>query len=628
QVYLFGTFGDGIILVKNLYAQKVPIGNSETKISALTIGDQAIFLASAKGEIYRYDGQKSQLIDSTSMRLSKLFYFPSVQFSINPTYPGLLMQKELDLPGTYYGYGTIKDAFQSQKGRVYIAGTILGLKSDTSPDTTVWNLSAPRLNLYSTKIKALAARFKSIGQVADTQEILLSNPNGTLRYDGKSKVEPLFYQGQRFQVNSMNGLGDSLLLGTEKHGVLCYDDQGLHAFLNEQNGLLADQVFQVSTSPDYLLIRGAKGIQLYPFDQGGPILVGEPEGLPVDRSADVVIFGQHLYTTSKGDLMCVDLASLAPKVEGAPTIYVDSIVVNNKRVQKRHELAANENQLAIHYDFRNLKYKKEAQVAYRMTGLDDEWQQLKETSGVLKFPYLPSGTYQLSLATSVRGQQRVPFRYDFVIQSPFYFQFWFIGAVLLGITGIAVATVRFYLRRIEKKNSIALEREHLLAALNQSKLMAIRSQMNPHFIFNALNSIQDLVLKKETFKAYDYLTEFSNLVRSTLKYSNEDFITMEKEVQFLELYLTLETLRFKNHLTYRIFNEVAPTTKIPPLMIQPFVENAIQHGLLHQLGRKELMIHFFDRDGEVCCEITDNGIGRTQAKRIKKRQDLTHESFS
>ena len=162
--------------------------------------------------------------------------------------------------------------------------------------------------------------------------------------------------------------------------------------------------------------------------------------------------------------------------------------------------------------------------------------------------------------------------------------------------------------------------------INASKLSAIQSQMNPHFIFNSLNSIQDLILKGDVEHSYSYITTFSNLVRRTLSYSEKDFIEFDQEIKLLELYLSLEKLRFKKDFSYTINFENMEEIMLPPLLVQPFIENALLHGLLHKEGAKTLTISFKLKETLICV-VEDNGIGREKSKAIKLRQGSEHESF-
>jgi LytS/YehU family sensor histidine kinase len=136
-----------------------------------------------------------------------------------------------------------------------------------------------------------------------------------------------------------------------------------------------------------------------------------------------------------------------------------------------------------------------------------------------------------------------------------------------------------------------------------------------------------LILKNKKEVSYDYIVLFAELVRSSLNNSNNDFIPIEEEMEFLEVYLKLEKLRFGNEFTYEIITNEIDDIYIPSLIIQPFLENSLLHGLMHKKGNKKLTIEF-DLGEELLCIITDNGVGREEAKRIKERRGGGHESFA
>ncbi len=166
----------------------------------------------------------------------------------------------------------------------------------------------------------------------------------------------------------------------------------------------------------------------------------------------------------------------------------------------------------------------------------------------------------------------------------------------------------------------------------ESKFMNLRLQMNPHFLFNSLSSIQHLIVSQQTTKAYKYLTIFSNFLRSLLNYAEKNFIQLDEEIKILNMYVELESLRFDGSFHYEITvdeNLSNDVVFVPSLMIQPFAENAIWHGLLHKEGEKKLIIRFAgDADEVLLCIIEDNGIGREKAAAIKnnKISSMVHES--
>jgi sensor histidine kinase YesM len=184
------------------------------------------------------------------------------------------------------------------------------------------------------------------------------------------------------------------------------------------------------------------------------------------------------------------------------------------------------------------------------------------------------------------------------------------------------------MKKNKRKRKVEYEKQRMQIDIFESKLKALRSQMNPHFIFNSLNSIQALVLKKDIEKSYDYIEMFSNLVRKTLVFSEKNYIPISEETDFLNIYLDLESLRMKEEFSFKIENNTTQDIQIPSLLIQPFLENAIHHGLLHKNGQKELSIFFNCEKEFASCIIIDNGIGRDKANEINQRQKYRHDSFS
>jgi tetratricopeptide (TPR) repeat protein len=221
----------------------------------------------------------------------------------------------------------------------------------------------------------------------------------------------------------------------------------------------------------------------------------------------------------------------------------------------------------------------------RITGLEQERE-------------LSQSKYDLALT----GQQ--------LIQETNKRQQWVIYSLILGmiLTGLAA----FFFYRSNKQQKLA---NNLLA------LKSLRSQMNPHFIFNALNSVNNYISRRDERSANRYLSDFSRLMRAVLENSEEDFIPLSKELELLELYVKLEHSRFPEKFDYKITldeNIAVEAFQIPPMLLQPYIENAIWHGLRYKEEKGELKIDIRQRDQEVIeIEITDNGIGRRKSAEIK-----------
>jgi LytS/YehU family sensor histidine kinase len=191
--------------------------------------------------------------------------------------------------------------------------------------------------------------------------------------------------------------------------------------------------------------------------------------------------------------------------------------------------------------------------------------------------------------------------------------------ILVVLVGLVVVLIAFRLVLKGIKN-----RERQKQRLLEAEKRSLLSQMNPHFIFNSLNSIQHFIIQNDEFQANNYLTNFSSLIRRILENSKKNLISLNEEIATLTLYLDMEKLRFEEGFEYRIIRDqnidYAETT-IPPMMIQPFVENAIWHGLMPLESKGVLTITFSRIDGYFHCLICDNGIGREKAARLKGKKE-------
>jgi len=184
--------------------------------------------------------------------------------------------------------------------------------------------------------------------------------------------------------------------------------------------------------------------------------------------------------------------------------------------------------------------------------------------------------------------------------------------------------------RIESIENTLLQKNEIEVQLASSEIKALRARMNPHFIYNALNSIQYFILNNNPELAQKSLTNFSKLIRNTLNISKEKLISIELEIQTLKLYAEIESLRFENSFDFEIFvdeNINQQTTQIPPMLIQPFIENSIWHGLSTKQNKGKITLTITKENRNLLCVIQDNGIGRKQSKQTEKNTNVEHTSI-
>src|SRR6185312_980030 len=278
------------------------------------------------------------------------------------------------------------------------------------------------------------------------------------------------------------------------------------------------------------------------------------------------------------------------------------------------------------FEFAALNYTNPAknQYAYKLEGVDKDWVH-SGTRRTANYTAVAPGTYTFRVkGSNNEGLWNNEGTSVKIIVLPPWWKTWW----AYSLYALAILTALYFFDRFRKKSLIEKERE--LNKETELEMQALRAQMNPHFIFNCLSSINRFILKNETEAASNYLTKFSRLIRTVLTNSKRPFISLEDELDMLGLYLDMEKLRFKDSFDYRIIfvNTIdAGNVFVPPLLLQPFAENAIWHGLMHKEGQGNLTIEMSIDEKILTCIITDNGIGRNKAAQIKSKSAEKQKSM-
>ena len=248
--------------------------------------------------------------------------------------------------------------------------------------------------------------------------------------------------------------------------------------------------------------------------------------------------------------------------------------------------------------------------------------------------YVPPGTYVFRVrAVNAYGKWSEK-SVTVEIVPAWWSRWWFRIIAIIAV----IATIYFVIRwRLSEKYRIQMERsekEKELSRLQhrtaQLEMHALRSQMNPHFLFNSLNSINRFIIQNNSEQASGYLTKFSRLMRHILQNSQYELIPLENELEALKLYLELEAVRFDHHFTWSVKVDEhldVSALKVPPLIIQPYAENAIWHGLMHKEEKGKLLIELREEGEYLVCSITDDGVGRKKAAELKSKSASTHKSM-
>jgi ligand-binding sensor domain-containing protein len=323
--------------------------------------------------------------------------------------------------------------------------------------------------------------------------------------------------------------------------------------------------------------------------------------------------GQAVYATGMNVISRIPVTAI-PGPTKPPSFIITALQTGNDTMihypGESQQLSYDQNDISIRFTAINYTAAANLRYAYSMLkNGDTAWTDLGNQS-VLNFNNLSPGTYNLlvKVYSGSNEWKEVIRPLNIHISAPWWRQAWFTAVVLLA----AITLVIFlYKRRITAIRNKA-ELNHRLV---EYEMKALHAQMNPHFIFNCLNSIKYMIIKDDKDQASVYLTKFSRMIRQTLEQSRQGIVTIQKEKEYLADYLDMEKLRFDHSFQYdiRIASDINPAiTQIPAMLVQPITENAIWHGLMHKAGEKKLTIQFYREQANLVCLIEDNGVGFLQ----------------
>jgi ligand-binding sensor domain-containing protein len=295
---------------------------------------------------------------------------------------------------------------------------------------------------------------------------------------------------------------------------------------------------------------------------------------------------------------------------------------------KSLKLSYKQNFFSFEFAALNYDHPEKNQYDYQLIGFDKKVVH-NGTNRVINYTNVPPANYTLKVRASNNDGvwNEVGFELELIIIPPFWATWWFKTIVVLVLVGSVLLFFRLRENRIRKEEARQTAINKQIAEI---RMTALRGQMNPHFIFNSLNSIQHFITTRDKEEALNYLSKFSKLIRKILENSRENTVSVINELQLLELYIQLEQLRFSNKFDYHIAVDEKidmENTEIPPLLIQPYIENAILHGLVNKNDKGDLWLSLERNNGLLVCKIEDNGVGRARAQEIEHGKVSRHKSL-
>ena len=422
----------------------------------------------------------------------------------------------------------------------------------------------------------------------------------------------------RRRISSIAESADGTLwISSYDAGIIGFKDGTPTVSITTNNGLTSDFCRTLLVHGATLWAATDKGLNRISLDKPGyPVTqYTSRDGLASDVINAICIDSSIVYIGTPEGLNYFDENKMSG--ESHCLLYLTSVMNEDRdRIADTPHLVVPYTDRHIRFEFTAVDYKSAGNInyRYRMSGLEEKWISTKQN--VLEYPDMPPGTYNFQLQAVDRfGVPSRLLSVSLEVTAPLWQRPWFIVTTWLTSLALLWLLISLRLRRIRRRHR---EKERLTREMNELKNTALKSQMNPHFIFNCLNSIQHSIFAGDTAAANNYISGLARLIRMTLNDSSRSFVSIEDEIAYLGSYLQLEKMRFKEKIEYEIAIDPSidqAAVLIPPMLIQPYVENALHHGLGPKTaGRGRVSIRINRRGDRLLVVVEDNGVGRTPAE--------------
>lgn len=382
-----------------------------------------------------------------------------------------------------------------------------------------------------------------------------------------------------------------------------------------------------------LIFSTNKGLKIFNLEEKNWININKFNGLSTtDIRWATVVDGDLWLATSNG---VQKIPSNFEDKKPLAKIYLNHVTIGEQKFADLQNIKLNYNQsISFEPEVIHFASMGRFQYAYRITNRNSDWVLLPAQTEQIVIPKLPSGNFKVELKAIdyIGRDSENTIIISGYVAPPFWQKWWFFVVCIALVIAVGVLIFKQRIRVLRKKQWDELEKIKLENQLHLSQQTALKAQMNPHFIFNVLNSIKGYIYENDRNSASKYLTDFSELVRKILEMSSSHMVSLRKELEALELYIKLEAMLLSGDFSFNIKTDKnidVDFVRIPSLIIQPFVENAFKHGLRHKKGEKTLLIEIVKCKTDILqIVISDNGVGRKASDAINAVSPSGHKSFA
>lgn len=454
---------------------------------------------------------------------------------------------------------------------------------------------------------------------------IIADTSGIFWYGGQGGIYKETAAGlqQEFPLGGLtidlDFCADNLIIGTQKDGIYIYNTntkEKIH--LTEADGLNSNRIAALFADGDRVYVGSTKGVNILTHTADGWHIANSylSSILNFPTVKDLIVRNETLWVCMKHDLVSYPL-NTQPPGNRAPVIITEVLAQGQSILGAAAKLPYNQNEVTIQFVSPNYVNARGDRYEYRLVGSgQDQWTPAASQS--LSFAALRPGSYRFEIrnaATTASSQaEPVVTTYAFTIHPPFWLTWWFVLLEIGAGLGVVYAIIRYWSLQAANKEVVKTE-------LARLELKALKAQINPHFIYNAIASIQSYLIKNQSEEAEKYMRDFANLIRKVLEHSDQSMVSLQSELDLIGNYVDLESQKFRDSgidLQQEIDSGIDPEqVRIPPALFQPYVENALWHGLRNKDGERKLTLRVQKDRNDLLIEVEDNGVGRQAASKQK-----------
>ncbi len=625
----FSTLNSGLLFVKDLNTRHY--FNRINPIRS-TLVDSHLYVGANEGKLYKISLGNHEIKEvyksPYNKEITTLYY--------DPLYKNMVLSNNdielLDptLRCTWHNVGALKDIkrIDSNYYAFALSGTCALYKINKNKKdrwTAIYN--AHRSDGIDYARFALGSRAKAVEYDERNSTVYFGTSYGLITLTPEH-IQEIKIDTNRLYLNTLCNY-DNVIYGLSTAGDLIQIQDNKPRYLHLPLAKQHEPVNFIKVCGQYLFLT--TGQYLYSID-----LKKRPFSLQLqhkinDDITDLELWGQQLSLITRQGIVTKRFSTVDEE-NIKPLFYITTFLVNSVPFPTHTpvELSYDQNNIEINYSILSFKSDFNFPLYYKIN--NSAWEKAGNQTRSLKLSSLAPGNYTITFKPGEPANSKCKAQtICFSIGKAYWQTWWFIGLWVFLLILSVILIAKWRINELKQKNKLLNEKIENEQKYYKTSLKAIKAQMNPHFFYNALNTIQSFIYSEDKKNASTYLAKFSKLTRLILEMSEKDNIPLSEEINILRLYLDIEKVRFNDDFEFSIHTPSkvnADTVLFPPMLIQPYVENAIKHGLLHKKGAKRLDIRFEIKDQLLSVCIDDNGIGRKQSKEINSKKSQGYESFS